>query len=293
MNEHYYQYLIEGERAGARYALAVPYKVPLGITGIQMGSRSGSSLEFRDHREYQPGDDVRRIDWNAFARTDKLILNLYHEEINPHLDIIIDGSRSMALEDTAKVQATLGLAALLAEAASNSDYSHCAWIVREDCQKVGNGHEKPSIWKDIDFEYCGNPQESFIRLPPAWRQKGIRILLSDLLWLENPRLTLCHLIEGASAVIVIQVLAATDVEPSLSGNLRLVDSETGEIQEIFIDTLAIQRYQDTLIRHQQNWQLACKQVGAIMTTLVAEKVIQNWHLEELVAVEILKVAGCL
>ena len=71
MNESYRQYLIDGERAGAQYALTVPRNVPFGIAGSQMGKRPGSSLEFIDHREYQPGDDLRRIDWSGFARSDK------------------------------------------------------------------------------------------------------------------------------------------------------------------------------------------------------------------------------
>ena len=91
MNETYRQYLIDGERAGARYALTAPRNVPFGIAGSQMGKRPGSSLEFIDHREYQPGDDLRRIDWSGFARSDKLTVKLYRDEVSPHLDIVIDG----------------------------------------------------------------------------------------------------------------------------------------------------------------------------------------------------------
>ena len=81
MNESYRRYLIDGERAGARYALAVPRSIPFGTAGSQMGKRPGSSLEFIDHREYQPGDDLRRIDWGGFARSDKLTVKLYRDEV--------------------------------------------------------------------------------------------------------------------------------------------------------------------------------------------------------------------
>jgi len=86
---------MDGERAGMRYALSVPHNAPFGTTGSQMANRPGSSLEFMDHREYQPGDDLRRIDWSAFARSDRLTVKLYREEVCPHLDVLIDGSRSM------------------------------------------------------------------------------------------------------------------------------------------------------------------------------------------------------
>src|SRR5258706_13818407 len=131
MNEEYLRYLMEGEQAGARFTLAAPRRVPIGMTGIRLGNRIGSSLEFRDHREYQAGDDLRRIDWNAYARTDKLILKLYQEEVSPHLDLVIDGSRSMALEGSAKLQATLGLASVFTVAATNAGFSHSTWLARE------------------------------------------------------------------------------------------------------------------------------------------------------------------
>jgi uncharacterized protein (DUF58 family) len=284
---------LEGEQAGARYVLEAPRQTPFGTTGARLGHRTGSSLEFMDHREYQAGDDLRRIDWSAYARSDKLTIKLYREEITPHLDIVIDGSRSMALENTAKAEATLGLAAVFATAAANADFSHRSWIAGEVCHRVGNGNDSPSVWDGIDFDYRGSPAESFgpgRGGTPTWRPRGIRVFLSDLLWLGDPLLTVRQLAEGATAAVVVQVLAEADVNPAERGNLRLVDSETEEVHEIFLDAVAERRYRDALSRHQQNWHRASKEVGGVMTTVVAERVIRDWNLEELVAAEILKVA---
>jgi hypothetical protein len=96
--------------------------------------------------------------------------------------------------------------------------------------------------------------------------------------------------EGASAVVVLQVLAEADVNPPEQGNLRLVDSETEEVHEVFVDSLAQKRYRNALSRHQHNWHRASKQVGAVLITLVAEELVQNWNLVDLVAAQILKVA---
>ena len=71
-----------------------------GLLGGTLSQRAGSSLEFRDHRAYEPGDDLRHIDWNAYARTDQLTIKLFREEVTPHLDVVIDTSRSMDLEGT-------------------------------------------------------------------------------------------------------------------------------------------------------------------------------------------------
>src|SRR5262245_39988359 len=119
-------YLIGAERAGMRFGLEPTRTASAALAGLQLGREAGSSLEFRDHRDYQPGDDLRRIDWSAFARTDRLTVKLYREEISPHLDIILDGSRSMALESSAKARAAIGLAAAFAVAAENAGYSHGA-----------------------------------------------------------------------------------------------------------------------------------------------------------------------
>ena len=290
MNEIYRQYLIDGERAGTRYALTTPRNVPLGVAGSQMGKRPGSSLEFIDHREYQPGDDLRRIDWGGFARSDKLSVKLYRDEVSPHLDVVIDGSVSMALEDSPKAQATLGLAAVFVTAAANASYSHTAWIAEDGCQQVDNATDRPSAWEGIGFTHRGDLPASFAKLPPSWRPFGLRVLLSDLLWLGDPLTTLAQFAERAAAVIVVQVLAEVDVNPTVRGNLRLVDSETEIAQEIFIDGAAEKRYRDALARHQESWHLAAKQTGAIMTTVVAEEVLSDWRLDTLVAAQVLTIA---
>src|SRR5436305_5224155 len=127
MDQRYRDRLAEGERAGARYALGLPRRLRQGAAGTHPGGRAGSSLEFKEHRDYQPGDDLRHIDWNVYARTDQLTLKLYREEVTPHLDVLLDTSRSMTLEGTAKGQATVALAAFFATAARNAGFSHTAW----------------------------------------------------------------------------------------------------------------------------------------------------------------------
>jgi uncharacterized protein (DUF58 family) len=283
------QFLLEGEAAGMRYALAVPRSTASAMSGMQLGERAGSSLEFRDHRDYQPGDDLRRIDWNAFARSDKLTVKLYREEISPHLDIVLDGSRSMALEASAKMQATVGLAAVLAVAAENAGYTHNAWLAREGCAPVTNGTNRPSAWSGIEFDVRSNPVDAFTRLPPRFSRMGMRAFISDLLWLGEPMSVLQHLAQNASSMVVIQVLANADVDPPERGRVRLIDSETDQQREIFIDDSAIKRYRDALARHQQNWHRACRQAGAVMVNIVAEEIIAGWNLEALVKAEILKI----
>lgn len=288
MNDDYRPYLIEGERIGMRYALALPRSISAAVSGLHLGRNAGASLEFRDHRDYQPGDDLRRIDWNAFARSDRLTVKLYREEISPHLDIVLDGSRSMSLEGSAKAQAAIGLASVFAVAAENAGYSHNAWVARDQCSPIANGGNRPSLWQSLDLDYRGNAAESFARAP-KFRRQGMRALISDLLWMTEPLGVLQTLAQGAASVVVVQLLAEADANPPERGRVRLVDSETDEQREIFIDDVAIRRYRDALAHHCQNWHRACRQAGAVLVNLVAEEVVANWSLESLVKAEVLDV----
>jgi uncharacterized protein (DUF58 family) len=282
-------WLTKGEQAGQRYVFGAMQQRQWGRSGSILGKRAGSSMDFREHREYQPGDDLRRLDWGAYARSDKLILKVYQEEIHPTLDILVDGSRSMALEHSAKEEATLGAAALLAAAGIRSGYSHRVWWAQEGCHPLPNGTAPPSLWQGTRFDLVTNPQDALHFAPPRWPSQGLRVVVSDLLWQGDPLTFLTMLGQQASLVVVVQVLARQDVEPPTSGLLRLVDSETGEEQEVQMNADSARRYKEAFARHQEYWRLAARQTGTHLTTLVAEDFVQDWRLDELVATEVLQV----
>jgi len=283
MSSQYQTYLEAGERAGAALALTVPRSSLRGLAGSRVGSTPGSSLEFRDFRDYQPGDDLRRIDWGAYARSDRLTVRIFHDEVAPHLDIVLDGSRSMALEDTAKTEAALGVAAALAVAAANAGCTHRCWLAANGFTQVINGHDAPHTWDGLTFNSADTVAQAFAGMPPAWRPRGIRVLISDLLWIEEPARCLRLLVDGAADLAVVQVLARVDIEPASRGNATLVDSETGEQLRVFIDAVTERRYRENLDRHRNNWHRACRQHGARLVTLTAEDVVADWRLQPLLA----------
>jgi uncharacterized protein (DUF58 family) len=265
------QALREGERLGLRYALQIPQVAASGLIGSRLGRRAGSSIDFQDYREYQPGDDIRFIDWNVYARTDRLSIKLFREEVTPHLDLVMDGSRSMSLAGTAKAEATARLAALLAGAAANARCSQAVWLSGEGYRRLANDTHPPSAWDGLALDSARTPDQAFDILSPRLRRLAVRVFLSDLLWPGDPLKTLRRLREGAAALFVIQVLAREDVDPPEHGNLRMVDSETGGTVEIYVDSTVRSQYQDNLARLQQSWDDACRQCGARLATLVAEE----------------------
>jgi uncharacterized protein (DUF58 family) len=283
------EHLAEGERAGRRYALGLPRQTPRGAAGAALGQRAGCSLEFKDYRDYQLGDDLRHIDWNAYARSDQLSVKLYREEITPHVEVVLDGSRSMALEDSVKARAAVALTALLVTAASNAGFGHATWLMNDDFRPIAIGDASPSSWGEFALEHRGNPFKLLARGTPAWRPRGVRVLVSDLLWDGEPVLALKGFTEGASSAAVIQLLASADANPPEDGALRLVDMETDQVREIDLDMELVRRYREGLTRHQQNWHEACRRSGAIFTTIVAETLLSDWRLDDLAAAEFLRV----
>ena len=252
---------------------------------IALWAADRHSIDFQDYREYQPGDDLRFIDWGIYARTDRLTVKLFREEVTPHLDLILDGSRSMNLADTKKANAVAELAALLATAAATAQCTQAVWLSGEGFQRLPNDTLTPSTWDRLEWDSRRTPEQSYEILPPKFRRLGVRVLVSDLLWPGEPLQILRRLRDGAAALFVIQVLGRNDADPPEHGNLRVVDSETGDGSEIYIDSSIAKQYADNLAQLQQSWADACRQCGARMTTLIAEDLEKS--ISELEAIQLL------
>jgi len=268
--------LAAGERAGGGCALLPPRRAPGGTAGLLLTRHSGNSIDFREHREYHPGDDVRRIDWNVYARSDNLMVRMHHEEMAPHADIVVDLSRSMALGGTRKAEAALGLVAMLAEAATNGGFSRAVWGAGDEVKRIEtNGPAR--AWTGLEFTGRGSPAESLARTGPSWKPFGMRIFVSDLLWLGDPGQLVRQLAHRAAAVVIVQLLAQRDLAPERAGNARLVDSESGETLDALVDASALERYSSALRRHQENWNDEARRGEAVMLTMTAEDLVDGWR----------------
>jgi len=283
--------LLEGSKAGANFVLSPPRHAPGGTAGLLLTKLSGNSLDFREHRDYHAGDDVRQIDWNVYARSDQLTVKIHHEEMSPHLDLVLDTSRSMAVAESRKAEAATALSALLATAAANGGFSRSVWLAGDRCSPKPDSSAPPPSWDEIRFDWRGTPAESFARHTPNWKPFAMRILVSDLLWLGDPEQVLRPLAHRAAALVVIQLLAKRDLRPERRGNFRLIDSESGTTAEVLVDDRALKRYTDALRRHEENWSRAVRQLGGVLVTLVAEDVLDGWRVDALARYEILQRKG--
>ncbi len=280
--------LMTGYQWGSRSLFAEPPQTPLGTMGNMLSRSVGSSLEFMEHREYLPGDDLRRIDWNAYARSDRLTVKLFREEVNPHVDLLLDVSRSMDLSGTKKGEAAYALAGLFASSAAESKFSFSVYVTDNGCRRLGRSHLMPLEWDPFELSSTETPADALSQHPPNWRKRGIRIFVSDLLFLADPATTIARVCGDSAMTIIVQLLAESDVEPPEQGNLRLVDCESGERLELYLDSMARERYKKNLARHQENYNIACRRHGAFLTTIVAEKFLENGRLDDLFNAELLR-----
>lgn len=275
------------ETAAQRFYLNVSSRFSGSSGGNRFGQNTGNSLEYLDHREYQPGDDVRHIDWNAMARSDRVTVKLFREEVTPHLDLIIDASRSMALENTEKAAALWGMAALLRIAAGNAGFSVACWLIKDRCRRVEPASLPIQQWPDAELDFCGNSGRTLASFSPGFRTQGVRILLSDLFWDQEPMAVLQQLAFRASLLTVVQILARADVSPDLAGNIRLVDVESLEAAEVVAGSSLLETYQQNFLRHQEYWKRCCTKTGTVFSHCIAEDFTVDFVPKELLRAEIL------
>ncbi len=204
-----------------------------GMFGGNRQSKSfGSSCEFADYRDYLPGDDINRIDWNAYARFDKLYEKLYYDERQMHTKIYIDASRSMCHGSDEKASQALRIAACLAylsvcEMEKVSIYAiHGSEIEEVISGMVGKESYITYINKLNDIEFVGDSHISEAIIPSnVGRGDGFSVIISDFLTDENYESAIDHLVAKKKDVICIQVLSAEEINPQMRGKMHLFDSE--------------------------------------------------------------------
>lgn len=248
-----------------------------GRQGEKLGRAVGTSLEFMDYREYLPGDDLRHIDWNAFGRTDKLIVKRFQDEIRPHVDILLDVSKSMAITES-KRAAALFLTGFFMGAAENSGFTHTLWKEQNGFYAQTNYRQLiGGLDADVSFESTASLGAAILNSPPEWNPQTFKIILSDFFWEEDPFSITRRL--GANGVwsAYIEILDSSDAAPELSGDVRLTDCESGEFAPRRVDSGLLKTYTDNLRRHRTQWNSACHAVGAARVETIAQSVLNAFN----------------
>ena len=202
--------------------------------GNRKSKTYGSSCEFADYRDYVPGDDISKIDWNAYARFDKLYQKLYLDERQMHTRIYIDASRSMAFGNAEKGKQCLRLAATLAYLSISEMEKVSIYVIQEKEVNVlingmvGKNAYFEQISKLNDVVFDGDSHISDAIVPSRVGQgDGMSILISDFLTDNDYETAIDCLADKKRDILCIQVLAREELNPQMRGKMHLFDSEDG------------------------------------------------------------------
>lgn len=243
------------------------------MKGERRSKRKGQSVEFADFRNYVPGDDLRFVDWNLYARLDKLFLKLFLEEEDLHVFFVVDSSPSMNFGDPTKFFAAKQVAAALAFVGMcRGDRVKIEFLGAENrSSPVFRG--RSSLWRMTEFVESARPDQVF-DLTEAMKRfclrntgRGIVVLLTDLMDKSGYESALRLLVAQQMDVFVLQVLSPEELDPDLTGDLKLVDCEDADEAEISVSTAVLKRYKATLASFIDQARHFCAQRG--MTYLLA------------------------
>jgi uncharacterized protein (DUF58 family) len=223
------------------------------MKGERRSPRRGQSVEFADFRNYVAGDDLRFVDWNTYARLDRLFLKLYLEEEDLHFYTLLDASPSMAFGDPSKLFYAKQLAAALG-------FIGLARSDRVKVETLGQPASNPSpvlrgkrsLWRmlehieTIDGSETATMDEGVRNFCLRNSGRGICVFISDMLDKNGFDSALRRLVAQRMDVFVIHLMSQEELDPSLTGDLRLVDSEDGDVAEVTISAPLLKRYHETL-----------------------------------------------
>ncbi len=251
-----------------RLRLRMWHKSSLNMSGNRKSMHKGMSAEFSDFREYMPGDDLRRMDWNVYARLDKLYIREYMEEKEAVVSVLIDTSASMDYGAESKAELARDLAAVVSYLAlSNMDRLRLYDI--KDLSRglvVGGGRSAfPRVlhWLErLDFSGQADMLGAARKLRP--RGPGVTVLISDFLQegmldetAADYEKLLQYLQYCRQRPVVLHTMASEELRVSLEGALNLIDAESRSQLRLTVDAKAIDCYERELERLTDRMKKGC------------------------------------
>jgi uncharacterized protein (DUF58 family) len=230
--------------------------------GMRRSRRVGAGLEFADHRDYVPGDDLRYLDWNLYGRLERRALRLYEEDEDLSIDVLIDASASMSMGRPPKVDLAFQLGAALAYIGlANLDRVAVTALGAQSAGPAGppagrgkarilpilryldavrpprrsswsSGTSRPSLAADVR-EFLSRRRD---------RRRGLIALVSDFYDPAGARAALELVARNRLQAIAVQISAPDELTPQLRGDLQLYDAETGDLRDLTVSPRALAEY---------------------------------------------------
>ncbi len=238
------------------------------MRGDRLTKRRGQSAEFADFRNYVVGDDLRFLDWNIYARLEKLFIKLFLQEEDLHVSIVIDISKSMEWGSPDKGLYTRQVAAALAYIGLINFDRVSLYTYSDGLQyELAGIRGRRWMFKVIEFlsevEYAGAGDLAKTGKQFATRhpQPGIVVLLSDFLDKGGVEPGLRYLLGRNYDLYAVQTLSPEEIDPPLMGDLRLTDVEDDDMAEVTVSRALLEKYRQTLQAYCQSIKEYCSRRG--------------------------------
>ena len=247
----------------------INFKLSSGTQGGRKSKAKGVSVEFSDYREYAPGDDFRRIDWNAYGRFDKFFVKVFMEEREGVFNFFIDKSKSMDYglvnkKDTAlKVVAALSYIAL-----NNLDRVNLSTMDSgniESFKSAAGNKAFQRILRDIEkLEFEGSTDLTRSIKKRSLSPRGVSVVVSDFLnndGLKDLEEALKYLAFKKQEIILVQVLADEEIDPDFNNEITFIDSETNENIKMSLTPSIIKEYKKSLKNYKKSLEDLVRKYG--------------------------------
>lgn len=239
------------------YLHLVAKKLFSGMSRAERRTRKvGSGIEFADYRSYVAGDDFRYLDWNIYGRTDRLLLRLFEQEEDLYVYILLDISDSMRMASPPKLDYAMQVAAALAYVGlANLDRVSISLFSDGLQDRLAPARGKGRIFKVFDFlrgltaggtTDLRSSVRSFVHQN---KRRGIAVLISDYYDPQGFEEAINLLRFNRFEPFAIQIYSQEEASPTLTGDLQLVDCETGEARAVTISPRILQLYQEEHARY--------------------------------------------
>lgn len=251
-----------------RLSLAARRAIKLGLVGDHHSLRKAHSIEFADYRRYVPGDDFRRIDWNAYGRLDELFLKLTEAREDVALHLLLDASRSMDWGEPSKLNYAKQTAAALGYIAMSRYDAVVAGSFGEgvrDYLPILRGQGQTLALFDFLNLVGGEGETDLAAAADTYcartPQRGVAVVISDLLLTRGLREGLHRLVSHGLETAVVHILDIEELEPTIRGDVELIDLENGERIEMTVGPEAIRSYKQRVRNWCEETDTLCRELG--------------------------------
>ena len=256
--------------------MSLNMRLSQGMSGSRKSSAKGSSVEFSDFREYMLGDDIRRIDWNAYGRTDKLYIKQFMEEKEGLFRFFIDTSSSMEFGEYKKSVMALRLTAALSYIIMNNLDRVFINELRESSIVKGKGMSGGAAFshllRDLErIEFSGKTHIAKCTSSYAVPRGGVSIIVSYFLDPDGIEGAVKYLVSRKQTVVLIQILAREEIDIDYEGTVNILDMETDERVKITMSNAAIKSYHERLAGMKEEFKRISRKYGAHYVSAVSDE----------------------